>query len=106
MENFIMGSCGDQCVNFQMHMLEPVVLTEVKKNSIQAHYGIANIIPPANNLKKFNLLSPPFTAITNQIYYETKGHFCLGFSATKCPRVRDCFFQILGSAFYAPVGKE
>lgn len=43
MENFIMGSCGDQCVNFQMHMLEPVVLTEVKKNSIQAHYGIANI---------------------------------------------------------------
>lgn len=72
-------------LRFQVHMLEHVVLTEVKKNSVEAHHRILTlsyyfIMVPANNLKKIRLRCPvAFIAITNQIYYETKGHFFLGF---------------------------
>ena len=104
---------GTNVLHFPLHMVNPIVLTEVKqivlrhiKEKLTLSYYF--IILPANNLKKFTVLSLVtfssfLTAITNQKHYETKGHFCLGFSATKCPKVKDFLFHILGSVFYPPV---
>lgn len=74
-ENLIMGSCGDRVFQFQLHILEPMVLTEVKiivlrpiMDKLTLSYFI---LLPANNLKTIyfpQLLSLLFIAITNQLY--------------------------------------
>lgn len=112
-ENLIIGRCGTNVLQFPLHMVDPIVLTEVKqivlrhiKEKLTLSYYF--IILPANNSKKFIVLflvtfSSVLAAVANQKHYETKGHICLGFSATKCPTVKDCLFCILGSMFYPPV---
>lgn len=74
-ENLIMGSCVNRGFQLQLHILEPMVLTEVKiivwrpiMDKLTLSYFI---LLPANNLKTIyfpQLLSLLFIAITNQLY--------------------------------------
>lgn len=101
-ENLIIGSCGDKCVHLPLHMVDPIVLTEVKqivlrhiKEMLTLNYYF--IILPIKNLKKFAVPSSVtscslLTAIANWKHYKTKDISVLDFQPPNVLRSKTASF--------------